>query len=189
MIWSSRYSPQRKRFAKHTSDMARKFQHCSASLGLSPGDGEVVPAVDALVTHALAAVVNLLRKMVLIHHPDKNASKSLAFQLIQEAYEQLDRTGGKCALWTCVRTCCHKLLVHSAIFQHCRSSFSFSIHANSCQERVCLHRQLKCVVSGTSRTATTSRSTIQRFPSTTTCLRRLQRDLRHVLRFVRPGVA
>ena len=80
-------------------------------------------------------------------------------------------------------------LFHAAIFQHCRSSFSFSTHANSCQKRVCLHRQMNCVFSGTSRTVTTSRSTIQHFPSMTTCRRRLQCDLRHVLRVVRPGFA
>lgn len=35
------------------------------------------------------------RKLVLIHHPDKKASKSLAFQLIQEAYEYLSDAENK----------------------------------------------------------------------------------------------
>jgi len=41
------------------------------------------------------AVREAYKKMVLIHHPDKNASKSLAFQLIQEAYEYISDRDNK----------------------------------------------------------------------------------------------
>ncbi|CAE7675923.1 Dnajc2 [Symbiodinium necroappetens] len=48
---------------------------------------EVFPAEEA--------VREAYKKMVLIHHPDKNASKSLAFQLIQEAYEYISDRDNK----------------------------------------------------------------------------------------------